>query len=246
MVEEALEIRTPDGSCDALLYRADDGRRQPGVIHLTDIGGIRPSHSKMARRLADQGYVVLLPNVFYRTGKPPMFDFTPTMGEERTMKRFAELATPMTPDATERDAAAYVDFLAAQPSVGSSTIGVVGHCFTGGMAMRAAAVRAGKVGAAASFHGGGLYTDAPTSPHLVLARIRAELYFGHAINDQSMPEEAIKNLEQALGRWGGKYQSETYAGAYHGWTTPDTPVYNQQQADRAFEKLAELFARTLK
>ena len=112
--------------------------------------------------------------------------------------------------------------------------------------MRAAAVRPEKVAAAASFHGGGLYTNAPSSPHLVLPRIRAELYLGHAINDQSMPEEAIRNLERALVRWGGKYQSEIYAGAYHGWTTPDTPVYNQQQADRAFEKLAELFARTLK
>ena len=246
MVEEALEIRTPDGSCDAFLYRADDGRRQPGVIHLTDIGGIRPSHCNMARRLTEKGFVVLLPNVFYRTGKPPMFDFTPTMGEERTMKRFAELVTPMTPEATERDAAAYVDFLAAQPSVGSGSMGVVGHCFTGGMAMRTAAVRPGRVAAAASFHGGGLCTNAPTSPHLVLGRIRAELYFGHAINDQSMPAEAIKNLEQALARWGGRYQSETYTGAFHGWTTPDTPVYNQPQADRAFEKLAGLFARTLK
>lgn len=246
MVEETLEIRTPDGTSDAFLYRADDGRRLPGVIHLTDIGGIRPSHRSMARRLAEKGYAVLLPNVFYRSGKPPMFDFTPTMGEERTMKRFAELAAPMTPEAAERDAAAYVDFLAAQPSVGLGSIGVVGHCFTGGMAMRAAAVRPGKVAAAASFHGGGLYTNAATSPHLVLPRIRAELYFGHAINDQSMPEEAIKNLEQALARWGGKHQSETYAGAYHGWTTPDTPVYNQQQADRAFETLATLFARTLK
>src|SRR5215813_3443400 len=211
MVEEALEIRTSDGTSDAFLYRADDGRCQPGVVHLTDIGGIRPSHCNMARRLAEKGYAVLLPNVFYRTGKPPMFDFTPTMGEERTMKRFAELATPMTPDATERDAAAYVDFLAAHPAVSHGPHGVVGHCFTGGMAMRAAAVRPQKIAAAASFHGGGLYTDASTSPHLLLPRIRAELYFGHATNDQSMPEEAIKNLEQALARWGGKYQSETYA-----------------------------------
>jgi carboxymethylenebutenolidase len=246
MVEDALEIRTADGTADALLYRADDGRRQPGVIHLTDIGGIRPSHRNMARHLAEKGYTVLLPNVFYRTGKPPMFDFTPTMGEERTMKRFAELAGPMTPDAAERDGAAYVDFLAVHPSVGAGAIGVVGHCFTGAMAMRTAAVRSDKVAAAASFHGGGLYTNAPTSPHLVLPRIKAELYFGHAINDQSMPEEAIKKLEQALAAWGGKYQSETYDGAYHGWTTSDSPVYNQRQADRAFEKLTALFERTFK
>ena len=246
MVEQSLEIRTPDGVSDAILYRADDGRTQPGVIHLTDIGGIRPSHQKMARRLAEAGYTVLLPNVFYRTGKPPMFNFTPTMGEERTMKRFAELASPMTPEATERDAAAYVDFLTAQKSVGGGRIGVVGHCFTGGMAMRAAAVRPERVGAAASFHGGGLYTNAPTSPHLVLSRVKGELYFGHAVNDQSMPADAIKKLEQALAAWGGKYQSETYDGALHGWTTPDAPVYNAAQAERAFEKLSALFARTLK
>ena len=245
MLEEALEIRTSHGTADAFLYRAEDGRRQPGVIHLTDIGVIRPSHRNMARRLAEKGYAVLLPNVFYRTGKPPMFDFTPTMGEERTVKRFAELATPMTPQAAESDAASYVDFLAAHPAVSHGPHGVVGHCFTGGMAMRAAAVRPQKIVAAASFHGGGLYTDASTSPHLVLSRIKAELYFGHASKDQSMPEDAIRKLEQALAAWGGKYQSETYDGAYHGWTTPDAPVYNQQQADRAFEKLTALFARTL-
>jgi len=246
MVEEAVEIRTPDGTSDGFIYRADDGHRQPGVIHLTDIGGIRPSHRNMARRLAEKGFTVLLPNVFYRTGKPPMYDFTPKMGEERTMKRFAELATPMTPDAAERDGAAYVDFLAAQPAVSSAQIGVVGHCFTGGMAMRTAAARPLKIGAAASFHGGGLYTKAESSPHLVLPHIKAELYFGHAIDDQSMPEDAIKKLDQALAEWGGKYQSETYDGAFHGWTTADSPVYNQPQAERAFEKLAALFARTLK
>jgi len=245
MVEQPVEIRTPDGVADGILYRPDDGHRQPGAIHLTDIGGIRESHQEMARRLSDKGFTVLLPNVFYRTGKPPLFNFPRTMGDERSMKRFAELAAPMTPDATERDAAAYVDFLASQASVSSGMIGVVGHCFTGGMAMRAAAVRPQKVGAAASFHGGGLYTDAPTSPHLVLPRIKAELYFGHAVNDRSMSADAIKKLEQALAGWGGKYQSETYDGALHGWTSSDAPVYNAAQADRAFEKLTALFARTL-
>lgn len=112
--------------------------------------------------------------------------------------------------------------------------------------MRTAATRPLKVGAAASFHGGGLYANAESSPHLVLPRIKAEPYFGHAINDPSMPEVAIKKLEQALGAWGGKYQSETFDGAYHGWTTAESPVYNQPQAERAFEKLAALFARTLK
>ncbi len=246
MIEDVVEIRTPDGTADAIIFRHEGGQRCPGVIHLTDIGGIRPSHRGMAKRLAESGYTVLLPNVFYRTGRPPMFAFTPKMGEERTMKRFAELAGPMTPAAMERDGAAYVDFLAADKSVSSAKLGVVGHCFTGAMAMRTAAVRPGQVAAAASFHGGGLFTDAPTSPHLVLPRIKARLYFGHAIEDQSMPAEAIEKLERALKQWGGSYESETYQGAYHGWTTPDAPVYNRDQAERAFEKLTALFAQTLK
>jgi carboxymethylenebutenolidase len=246
MIEKEVEIRTVDGTADALLYQAEDNSRHPGVIHLTDIAGVRPSHQAMARRLADKGYTVLLPNIFYRTGRTPIFDFVPKFGEERTMKRFGELRAPLTPEAVERDAASYVDFLAASGAANSGVMGVVGYCFTGAFAMRMAAVRPTKIAAAASFHGGGLFTDAPTSPHLVLPRIKAQLYFGHATNDQSMPKEAIEKLDRALAAWGGKYESEIYDGAYHGWTTADAPVYNQPQADRAFEKLTELFARTLK
>jgi carboxymethylenebutenolidase len=246
MIEEAIEIRTADGTSDGFLYREEDGRRRPAVIHLTDIGGIRPDHRNLARRLAEKGYAVLLPNVFYRTGRPPMFDFMPTMGEERTMKRFAELTRPLTPDAMERDASVYVDFLAKHAGVSEGAMGVVGYCFTGAMALRTAAVRSDKIAAAASFHGGGLFTDAPGSPHHVLPRIKARLYFGHATNDQSMPAEAIKKLDLALDAWRGRYQSEVYDGAFHGWTVPGGPVYNHEQAERAFEKLTALLADTLK
>ncbi len=246
IIEQAIEIRTSDGTADGFLYRAEGGRRFPGAIHLTDIGGIRPSHREMARRLAEKGYTVLMPNVFYRTTKPPVIDIKLGMGDERTMKRFAELRAPMTPEAVERDASAYVNFLAAHDAVSPGAMGAVGYCFTGAFAMRAAAVQPDKVAAVASFHGGGLYTDAPTSPHLVLPRIKARLYFGHATNDHSMSQEAIEKFDRALAAWGGKYESEVYEGAFHGWTTPDSPVYNQPQAERAFEKLTELFANTLK
>jgi carboxymethylenebutenolidase len=246
MFEEDIQIKAPDGTSDAVLMRPEREGKWPGVIHLTDIGGIRPEHRSMARRLAEKGYTVLMPNVFYRTGRPPMFDFVPAMGDARTMKRFGELAGPMTPDAAERDGAAYVDFLASQPSVSAGKVGVVGYCFTGAMSMRTAAVRSDKVGAAASFHGGGLYTETPTSPHHVLPRIKARLYFGHAIKDQSMSAEAIEKFDRALAAWAGKYQSEVYDGAFHGWTTPGAPVYNEAQANRAFEKLTELFTATLK
>jgi carboxymethylenebutenolidase len=246
MIEEAIEIRTSDGIADGFLYRAEGTGKLPGAIHLTDIGGIRPSHREMAKRLADKGYTVLMPNVFYRTAKPPIIDIKIGMGDPRTMQRFAELRAPMTPDAVERDGTAYVNFLAAHGSVSAAPIGVVGYCFTGAMAMRTAAAMPGKVAAVASFHGGGLYSDEPTSPHLLLPRIKARLYFGHATNDRSMSTEAIAKFDSALAAWAGKYESEVYEGAFHGWTVPDAPVYNQPQADRAFEKLTGLFASTLK
>jgi carboxymethylenebutenolidase len=245
MIEEAIEIRTSDGIVDGILYRTE-GERRPGVIHLTDIGGIRSSHREMAKRLAEKGYTVLMPNVFYRTTKPPVIDITIGLGDPKTMQRFGELRAPLTPEAVERDATAYVNFLAAHAATSAGSIGVVGYCFTGAMAMRTAAAMSGKVAAMASFHGGGLYTDEPTSPHLVLPRIKAQLYFGHATKDRSMPQEAIEKFDRALAAWGGKYESEVYEGAFHGWTTSDAPVYNQPQADRAFNKLTELFAGTLK
>jgi carboxymethylenebutenolidase len=124
-------------------------------------------------------------------------------------------------------------------------MGVVGYCFSGALAMRTAATRPDRIAAAASFHGGRLFTDAPTSPHLVLPRIKARLYFGHATQDQTMPQEAIEKLNRALQTWGGVYESEVYEGAYHSWTVPDSPVYNQPQAERAFAKLTWLFAKTL-
>ncbi len=238
-IESDIQIRACDGVSEGVFFRPEGAGPWPGVLYLTDIGGIRPAYREMARRLAAKGYAVLMPNVFYRTGKPPMLDFKPVMGEERTMKRFAELSKPLTPDAMERDAAAYVDLLKTRDSVANGPVGVVGHCFTGAMALRTAAARPDKIAAAASFHGGGLYTDAPTSPHLVLPRVKAHLYFGHAVQDRSMPQEAIDKLDLALKAWGGKYESEVYEGAYHGWTTLDSPVYNQPQAERAFEKLTQ-------
>ena len=245
MIEHAIEIPTQDGTIDGWLMRPEGEGRWPGVIQLTDIGGIRPSARTMAQRLASSGYTVLLPNVFYRTGRPPMFDFKVSFGDERTRKRFAELVAPLTVAAMERDASAYVDFLSAQASVAPGPLGVVGYCFTGAMALRIAAARPDRIAAAASFHGGGLYTDADSSPHRVLPRVQARLYFGHAVKDRSMSEAAIEQLEAALRAWGGRYDNVTYEGALHGWTMPDSQVYNEQQAERAVRELGELLASEL-
>lgn len=246
MIEQAIEVRTPDGTSEGFLYHAEDDKRRPGVLFLTDIIGIRHAPLEMARRVASEGYTVLVPNIFYRTGRPPLFDFPLKFGEERTMKRLSDLGAPLTPEAIERDAAAYVDFLAGQAWTGAGPMGAVGFCFSGALAMRTAAARPERIAAAASFHGGRLWTDAPSSPHLILPHIKARLYFGHATNDQSMPAEAIEKLNTALLAWGGKFESEVYEGARHGWTVPDSAAYNQPQAERAFGKLRELFAGTLR
>jgi carboxymethylenebutenolidase len=246
MIEKEIQIRTADGTADGFLYQPEGKGRWPGVIHLTDIWGIRAANRDLSKRLAAEGYVVLLPNVFYRTSKPPVIPPGPKHGDEKFMQRFQELAAPLTPEAVERDASAYTDFLAKQESVNSGPFGIVGYCFTGGVALRMAAARPEKFAAVASFHGGRLFTDDPASPHLVLPRVKARLHFGHAVEDRSMPKEAIEKLEGALASWGGRYESETYEGAHHSWTMPDSPAYNQSQAERAFNKLVELFAATIR
>jgi carboxymethylenebutenolidase len=246
MIEKQIEIATSDGVSEAIVYRPDEDGQCPGVIHLTDIGGIRPAHCDIARRLAGEGYVVLVPNVFYRIARPPVFPRGPDVTDEQRMKRLSELAAPLTPEAIERDSQAFIDALASEEHVSEKAgLGVAGYCFTGAVAMRIAATCPDRIAAAASFHGGGLFTDSATSPHLVLPRIKARLYFAHAVKDRSMPEEAIRNLERALEDWGGRYQSEAYEGAYHSWTSSDSPVYNQPQAERAFRKLVSLLAETL-
>jgi carboxymethylenebutenolidase len=244
-IETKIEFKGADGMAEAYLYTPGLDGNWPGVIHLTDIAGIRPQNREMAARQADAGYVVVLPNIYYRIARLPLFDFTPRMGDERTMKRFGELRASLPSAAATADGPAFVSSLLSVPHVKPGKVAVVGYCFTGSMAVRVAAAAPDQVAAAASFHGGGLYTDQPDSPHNLLPKIKAVLYFGHAIEDRSMPVEAIAKLDDALKAWGGKSESETYP-AHHGWTVPGTPVYNEAQSNRHFDKLNELFAATLR
>jgi carboxymethylenebutenolidase len=246
MTERQIEIPMRDGACDGFFYCPEGVGRWPGVLYLTDIGGIRASNREAADRLANEGYAVLLPNVFYRTGRTPLQPALRTLAtDEMKKQRMAELTQPLTPVSMEDDASTYVAFLKSQACVREGKMGVVGYCFTGKIALHTAAAQPDTIAAAASFHGGGLFTDAPTSPHLTLPRIKARLYFAHATNDRSMPEEAIAKLDRALAAWGGKYESEVYKDAYHSWTSSDSPVYNPQQAERAFQRLTELLAESL-
>ena len=244
MIEQNLEIPTRNGIADALLVRPDSSDPLPAVINLTDGIGFRPAFAEQSKRIAEGGYVVLTPNIFYRTSKPPVFPFEPDFASERTRERFAELRAPLTPDAMVRDASAYVDFLASQSFVSGGPMGVIGFCFAGKFALAVAAARPDRIAAAASFHGSGLFTDMLDSPHLVLPRVKARLYFGHATHDQAMPTEAIEKFEWALLSWGGGYESEVYD-AKHGWTIPGREVYDPKNAERGFEKLMELVDETL-
>jgi len=247
LTEQELEITLPDGVTDAVLLQPAAGGAWPGVLYLTDIGGLRPAQLEAARRLCVEGYVVLLPNIFYRNATPPvmdMADLRPT--PDLFMQRVQELAKPLTPGAVERDAKGYIDFLSAQASVKDKhQLGVVGFCIAGGIALRVAAACPDQVVACASFHGGGLYEEKPSSPHLLLPRIKARLLIGHADQDRSMPAEAIAAFDKALEDWAGEFETETYQGAAHGWTTLDNPAFNAPQALRAFGKLKNLFADKL-
>ena len=226
MIEQALEIPVAGTTTQAFLFRPGEGD-YPGVLFLTDVWGIRPANIAMARRLAEKGFAVLLPNCFFRYARKQLFAVLP-------------------PPQQASDGAAYVDFLLNQPGVKPGKVGVVGHCFTGQIGLRIAAAVPDKVAAVASFHGGWLAIDGPDSPHLLLPRITARLYFGHADKDSLMPQAWIDRLEAALRDWRGAFQSEVYKGAQHGWTVPGRGVYNELQAERAFEKEVELFDATLK
>jgi carboxymethylenebutenolidase len=246
MISQQVEIATSDGTVDALLARPDATEALPGVIQLTDGLGFRQAHVDLSNRIAERGYVVLTPNVFYRTTRPPAFEFEADFTSERTTNRFREITGPLTPEAMARDGSAYVDFLSAQQSVSLGPMGVVGFCFTGQFALRTAAARPDRIAAAASFHGGGLVTDTDRSPHLVLPRVKARLYLGHSDKDRSMPIEAIKKLEEALKAWGGTYQSEIYEGAVHGWMIPGGRMYHPEHGERGFMKLMELLDSALR
>jgi carboxymethylenebutenolidase len=243
MIETRFEI--PTIATETLLFRPDDIADFPGVIFLTDIWGIRPANITMARRLAEKGFAVLMPNVFHRYSRNQPNGFEPE-NEAEKHKALQTLFGCLTADQMVSDGKAYIDFLLAQKGVKSGKAGVVGYCFTGQMALRMAAADPAHVAAAASFHGGFLVTDKPDSPHKQIPKVKGRLYFGHAVEDASATPEQIETLEAALRAWQGAFQSETYEGAKHGWTVPGRTVYNELQAERAFEKEVELFDATLK
>ncbi|MFP2925654.1 dienelactone hydrolase family protein [Pyxidicoccus sp. 3LG] len=244
-----VDIKTADGTMDAKLFQPEAGQGSgpwPAVIMIPDAFGIRPVFEEMARRLASEGYVVLLRNPFYRNGHASKLDLRGSFEEEVFRKRIYGLIGSLTPQAQKKDAAAELDFLSKHPSVKGPKAGVAGYCFSGGIAVRMAADFPDRIAAAASSHGGRLATDAPDSPHLLVGKVKGELYFGHADNDGSMPAEAIQKLEAALKQSGVKHVSELYPGARHGYSVAGSAAYDKDTAETHWRRLLELFGRTLR
>lgn len=249
MIARPIEIKTPDGVCDGYaVYPSEDGR-YPAVVFYMDAIGVRPALVDLAKLVAEKGYYVLLPNLFYRAGKAPVLDYAKMLrGEDADAIRakMMELLGTLTPERVASDTTAFIQYLDAQPQVRPGKLAVTGYCMGGGMALRAAANHPDRVAAAASYHGGRLATDDPSSPHRLVGKITGEVYLGHARNDHSCPQDQIDRLEAALNEAGVKHQTEIYDAA-HGWTMPDLPhAKNEAAAKKAWDRLFELLDRTLK
>lgn len=244
MSSGTIDIKTPDGVADAYLTRPDDGERHPGVLLIIDAFGLRPQIEQMADRIAADGFAVLAPNVFYRGGRAPVFEMPDLESADRQalMAKIRPLMDALTPEVVVSDGRAYLDAL---ETYATGPVAITGYCMGVRVGWRIAAAYPDRVAALAGFHGGGLVTDDPESPHLSASSLSAELYLGHADQDGSMTPEHIAELERALDAADVTYRSELYEGAMHGYTMADTPVYNEAAAERHFESLFALLDRTV-
>jgi carboxymethylenebutenolidase len=251
MIDSHVQIRTADGLCDAALIHPEGEGRWPAVIWYVDAFGLRPAMRDMAKRLAHDGYTVLIPNPYYRSTRAPGVPPGANLSNPDDRKKIMDLRSLLTAEALTRDVAAFVAFLDSQAAVKKQAkLGTVGYCMGGSMTMRAAAALPNRVGAGASFHGGALVTDKPDSPHLLVPKIKARYYFGVAANDDANDPAAKTTLKRAFETSGGIAKIEVYEGCMHGWCVKDMPIpsdgkaiYNQAQAERAWTELLGLFKR---
>ena len=254
VVETAVQVKTPDGTCDAMFIHPTTGSH-PGVLVWPDAFGLRPAMRDIGKRMAAEGFAVLVPNPFYRVAKAPViedpasFNFAnPTdMAKLRPL-----MASVNAAGAAEKDAAAYVAFLDAQSQVNKAKkIGTQGYCMGGPLVMKTAAALPDRIGAGASFHGGGLVTNNPDSPHLLAPKMKARLYIGIASNDDSRQPDAKDKLKEAFAAAKVPAEIEVYP-SLHGWCVPDmpksaegAPIYNKPDAEKAWAKLVALYKAAL-
>jgi carboxymethylenebutenolidase len=244
MARTDVTIDTGDGGCGATLHTPADGGPAPAVILYPDAGGVRETFAVMADQLADLGYAVLLPDVYYRTPFAP-FDLATVFTDPEERARLGRLVQTLTPEMIVGDAGAFLDFLAERPEVAGPAVGTTGYCMGGRTSLTVAGHHPDRIAAAASFHGGNLAAaDDPHSPHLLADRMRAEVYVAAAENDRSFPAEQADRLEQALTGAGVRHTVETYQAA-HGFAVPDNAPYDAAADRRHWAALADLYGRTL-
>jgi carboxymethylenebutenolidase len=253
--ETNVEIKTPDGTCDAAFIHPATGAHA-AVVVWPDAFGLRPSMREIGKRLAAEGYSVLVPNPFYRISKSPQFEDASSFNFGDTTQRAT--LTPLmgsinAEGAAEKDAAAFIAWLDTQPAVDrNKKVGTQGYCMGGALVVRTAAAVPGRVGAGASFHGGGLVTANPNSPHLLAPKIKGRMYFGVAANDDMQQPDAKTKLKDAFEAAKVPAEIEVYSQSQHGWCVRDMPkqangqpIFNQPDADRAWGKLLALYKAAL-
>ena len=248
VTESEVTIRTPDGMTDAALYTPKGKGPFPGVLVFTDIFGLRPASRDVGRRLATNGYAALVANPFYRTKKGPLME--PAVQASFNFARDGALLQPhtsvLTPEATTRDELAWLAYLDALPQVSKKAkLGVDGYCMGGPRVVQASALRPDRVGASMASHpGNGLVTDKPDSPHLLAPKIKAKSFFAIAQNDAMQKPDLADKLKAAYADAGNACGAEVYK-ANHGWTMPDSAVYNKDEAERAWAQRLSLYKAAL-
>lgn len=243
--EADVVIPTPDGEADCYLVHPASGKH-PAVIIWPDALGLRPAFRAMGKRLALAGYTVLVVNPFYRQAKAPVVPEGASFQDESVRSRIIPLMRSLTPETNVTDAKAFVAYVDQLDSVDTSRkIGTMGYCMGGAIVMRTAATEPERIGAGASFHGGGLVTDAENSPHRLIPGMKADFLVAIAENDHEKEPHAEGVLKESFEKAGLKAEVEVYEGALHGWCVPDSAVYNEAQAERAWSRLLALFDSAL-
>ena len=241
VTESEMNITTPDGSADCYFVHPSSGTA-PGVLIWPDIFGLRPAFRQMGKRLAESGYAVLVVNPFYRSHKAP----TAEAGTATPIQSLMPLARSLNETTEMTDAKAFIAWLDTQSPVAKNRlIGTQGYCMGGPMAFRTAAAVSERVGAVATFHGGGLVTDQPNSPHLEAARSKARFLIAIAANDDARSPNDKTALKEAFEKANLPAEIEVYTDAAHGWCPPDSKVYNERQAEKAWSRLLALYGKAL-